>query len=173
MLDPPLCYQPFTNWLGLYPSVLPSIGSLSNNKVTGTKTSLKKWSRAASNLMALILSLSVRQMLAVFSGVEFYFRKKNQTRCLVFTFSTKCEIRHFHVVVVQWRQTNVRDARAELLFCRSKPLTLFCRSRWRRRRHCFSSLILFFVCPSVYRFAPPSSPLPFSQTPLDTLCYWL
>ena len=35
------------------------------------------------------------------------------------------QIRHFHVVVVQWRQRNVqkkRDARAELLFCSSKPI---------------------------------------------------
>ena len=104
--------------------------------------------------MALILSLSVRQMLAVFSGVEFYFRKRKQTRCLVFTFSTKREIRHFHVVVVQWRQRNVRDARAELLFCRSEPLTIFCRSRWRRRRLCLSSVI--FVCvPLCISICPP------------------
>ena len=35
-----------------------------------TKTSLKKWSRAASNLIVLIPSRSVRQILAIFSGVE-------------------------------------------------------------------------------------------------------
>ena len=109
--------------------------------------------------MALILSLSVRQMLAVFSGVEFYFRKRKQTRCLVFTFSTKREIRHFHVVVVQWRQRNVRDVRAELLFCRSKPLSLFYRSRWRRRRRCFSYLILFLCTPLYINLPHPPPPL--------------
>ena len=40
--------------------------------------------------------------------------------CLgLFTSPIKREIRHFHVVVVQWRQRNVqkkRDARAKLLF---------------------------------------------------------
>ena len=35
-------------------------------------------------------------------------RKEKQSRYLVFTFSTKCEIRHFRVVVVQWRQRNVQ-----------------------------------------------------------------
>ena len=43
----------------------------------------------------------------------------------MFTSSTKREITHFHVVVVQWRQGNVqkkRDARAELLFCQSEPI---------------------------------------------------
>ena len=38
---------------------------------TATKTSLKKWSRAASKFIALILSRSIRQMLTIFSGVEF------------------------------------------------------------------------------------------------------
>ena len=41
--------------------------------------------------------------------------------CLVFKASMKREIRHFHIVVVQRRQSNVqksaRDARAKLLFC--------------------------------------------------------
>ena len=60
--------------------------------------------------------------------------KERESCCLVSTYSTKCEIRYFHVVVAQWRQRNIRDARAELLICRSKPLTLFCRSHWRRRR---------------------------------------
>ena len=35
------------------------------------------------------------------------------------------EIRHFHVVVVQWRQRNVptkHNARAKLLYCLSKPI---------------------------------------------------
>ena len=38
--------------------------------------------------------------------------KEKESRCPVFTSSTKREIRHFHVAVVQQP-----DARAELLFC--------------------------------------------------------
>ena len=41
--------------------------------------------------------------------------------CLVFKASMKREIRHFHIVVVQRRQSNVqksaRDARVKSLFC--------------------------------------------------------
>ena len=42
----------------------------------------------------------------------------------MFASSTKREFRHFHVVVVQRRQINERDARAKLLFCQSKPIVL-------------------------------------------------
>ena len=52
--------------------------------------------------------------------------KGKESRCLVFTSSTKREIGQSHVVVVQRRQRKVhkvkRDARAELLFCQSKPI---------------------------------------------------
>ena len=41
-------------------------------------------------------------------------------------FSTKSEIRHFHVVVVHWQQRYVQKSMmhdgAELLFCQSKPI---------------------------------------------------
>ena len=59
-----------------------------------------------SNFIGLIPSRSIHQMLPVFSGVicceRLYqsSRKEKQCRCLVFTFSTKCEIRHFQVVVM-------------------------------------------------------------------------
>ena len=39
--------------------------------VTATKTSLKKWIRAASNFIALIPSRLIRQILANVFGVEF------------------------------------------------------------------------------------------------------
>ena len=53
------------------------------------------------NRIALILSRSIRQMLVIFSGVEFFktvskFRKRKR-KSLSFTSSTKHEIRHFHV----------------------------------------------------------------------------
>ena len=46
--------------------------------------------------------------------------KEKESCCLVFTFSTKRDIRHFHVIVSQRQLKNVkkkRDARAKLLFC--------------------------------------------------------
>ena len=53
--------------------------------------------------------------------------KGKESRCLVFTSSKKREIRQFHVVVfsVTARKcTKMRDARAELLFCQSKPIAV-------------------------------------------------
>ena len=50
----------------------------------------------------------------------------------MFTFFTKREIMHFHVVVVQWRQRNVRFAHLNLLLSN--------RSRWRRRRSLIGTL---------------------------------
>ena len=64
--------------------------------------------------------------------------KEKESRCLVFTSSTKRENRQFHVVVAQRRQRNVHDARAKLLLCRSNPI-VFCRSHCRRRRRWLSS----------------------------------
>lgn len=58
-----------------------------------------------------------------FSGDEFQktvskVKKRKRKSCLVFMSSTKCEIRNFCVVVLQWRQRNNKkgDARPILLF---------------------------------------------------------
>ena len=69
--------------------------------------------------------------------------KEKESRCLVFTSSTKREIRHFYDVVVQRRQRNVQKSVMHVQSCcfaNPNPL-LFCRSRWRRRRCCLSSLL--------------------------------
>ena len=118
---------------------------------TATKKSLKKGIRTASNFIALIPTRSIRQMLADFSGVEFIKvcieveeKKQTESRCIVFTSSTNRKIKHFHLVVVQRRQRNVqekRDASAKLLFCQSKPILRYCRSRCSHRRRCLSSLL--------------------------------
>ena len=55
--------------------------------------------------------------------------KEKQDCCFVLPSSTKREIRRFHIVVVQRRQTEKyhakkRDARAKLLFCEPKPIGL-------------------------------------------------
>ena len=61
----------------------------------------------------------------------------------MFTSSLKREIRHFHVVVVQKRETNVQkkcDARAKLLFCLLN-FSFFLPSRYRPRRLILKSLL--------------------------------
>ena len=97
---------------------------------------------------ALIPARVIRQMLANFSGFEFQrtvskFRKTK-------TKSSSC----VHVLQKTWNQgvprrsravtakkcTKKRGARAKLLFCQSKPIALFCRSRCRRRRLCLFKL---------------------------------
>ena len=62
-------------------------------------------------------------MLAIFSGFEFKktaseFRKRKRKSLLSsFTSSTKREIRHFHVVVVQRRQRNVQTSVMHVKSC--------------------------------------------------------
>ena len=61
----------------------------------------------------------------------------------MFPSSTNREIRHFHVVVVQWLQGNVQKSVMHVHWsCCFANLNLlfFCRYRWRRRRLCLSSL---------------------------------
>ena len=62
--------------------------------------------------------------------------KEKESRCLEFTSSTKQEIRHFHVVVVQWRQRNVQISLMHVQSCCfvNLNLSLFCRSRCPRSR---------------------------------------
>ena len=63
--------------------------------------------------------------------------------CLVFAFSTKREIRYFHVVVVQWWQRNIQKSVMHVHSCYFTSINklLFCRSCWRRRRRFVSSLL--------------------------------
>ena len=61
-------------------------------------------------------------MLQFFSRVESFetvskCRKRKQSRCLVFKSSTKHEIRHFHVKVVQRRQRNVQKSMMHVQSC--------------------------------------------------------
>ena len=68
--------------------------------------------------------------------------------CVVLS-STKREIWHFHVVIVQKRQRNVQQsvrARAKLLFCQSKPFS-FCPSRCRHCRSYLSFLNMTYHMP--------------------------
>ena len=97
----------------------------------------------ASNFIGLIPSCSVHQMLPIFSGVicceRLYqsWRKEKQSRCLVFSFSTKCEIRHFQVVVMYWRQRNVQKSVMHVQSC--------CFANDFMRTSCFFFAIVFDV----------------------------
>ena len=107
---------------------------------------------AASNFIALVPAHLFRQMLANVFGVDskrLYksSKKEKESCCLVFPSSTKCEIRHFHVVVVQHRLRNVQKSVMLLQSCCFVNLNqlLFCRSRCRcrrNRRRCLSFLLL-------------------------------
>ena len=118
--------------------------------------SLKKWSRAASKLIHRAYSISSGVLFNSSNVFDFFLElsskrlyrspgKEKASRCL-FASSTKREIRHFHVAVVQWRQRNEQRGvmHAKLLFCQSKRI-VFCRSRCCRRRCCLSILLLLTV----------------------------
>ena len=79
-----------------------------------------------------------------FKGLYRSSKKEKESRCLVLTFSIKREFRHFHVVVVvQWRKRNVQKSVMHVQSCcfANLYLLLFCRSRWRHRSRCLSSLM--------------------------------
>ena len=81
------------------------------------KTSLKKWSRSRcfKIFRAYCISFNssyVGNFLSSLISKRLYRsseKEKKEIRCLVFTSSTKREIRKFHVVNVQWRRRNVQS----------------------------------------------------------------
>ena len=111
------------------------------------KTSLKKLIRAASIFIGLIPSRSVRQMLANFSGVEFWRtvakvtnRKRKSLPCVhVLPAWNTALSRDSHAKTAKKCTKKKRDARVNLLFCLSN-LLLFCRSRCRLHPRCLSSV---------------------------------
>ena len=95
---------------------------------TATKTSLKKWSRAASTLsrlFRLVQFVKCWQFYLELNSKRLYrSSEKEESRCLVYTSSTKRSIRHFHVVVVQWRQRNVQKSVMHVQSCCFADLNL-------------------------------------------------
>ena len=90
-----------------------------------------------------VFNLSLRRFELYYSGVPFHTiclllgnssEVVSKGRYLVFTFSTKREIRHFHVLVEQWRQRNVQKSVMHVQSCyfANLNLLLFWRSRCRR-----------------------------------------
>ena len=112
----------------------------------GTKTSLKKSEVALlqtlSRLFHFFQFVKCLQLLLELNSKRLYHSsgKEKESRCLVFKSSTKREIRHFHVVVVQLQQRNVPKSVMHVQgFCFTNlNLLLFCCSGWSRRRRCFS-----------------------------------
>ena len=68
--------------------------------------------------------------------------KEKESCCLRFPSLTKPEIKHFHVVVVQWRQRNVQKSVMHVQNCcfANLNLLLFCRSDCYSRRRWLSSI---------------------------------
>ena len=124
---------------------------------TGTKTSLKKEEALLETLSRLFYLIQFAQCWQYFPEVNSkrLYRsseREEESRCLVFTCSTKREIRHFHavvvLVVVLWRQRNVQKSVMHVQSCcfaNLNPL-LLCRTRWRRRRRCLGSLLGILRC---------------------------
>ena len=100
------------------------------------KTLLKKWICAASNFIALIPSRLIRQMLANFVGVEFYWKdcikvQGEKKSCSRATTAKKCSKKRDAV-----QSRNVINLN----------LLVYCRSRW--RRHSVSSITFPCACSS-------------------------
>ena len=72
--------------------------------------------------------------------------KEKESCCLVFPSSTKHEIRHFYVVVVQRRLRNVQKSEMHV----RTYSCFFYRTRSPRRRRCLSSLISDHNCAHKY-----------------------
>ena len=117
---------------------------------TATKTSHEKWSHIFSVSIMIIPTRLLCQMQTNSSGAKFLSTiskliKRKKIMSLMFTFFTKREIRHFHVVVVQWRLRNVQKSVMHVQNCcfSNLSLLLFCFSHCRLYHHCWSSLLLW------------------------------
>ena len=93
-----------------------------------------------SRLFYLVQLVKCSQFFVEFNSKRLYRSsgKERGSPGLAFTFSTKRENRHFHVVIVQWRQRNVQESVMHVQSCCFANInrSLFWRSCWRRRRCC-------------------------------------
>ena len=95
--------------------------------------------------------------------------KKKGSHCLVFTSATKCEIRHFQVVVVQWRQRSEQKSgcMSKIIVLLIYYLLLFWPSHCCRHQHphyfWFAAIL---SCSHSLYFIPLSAPLHFHFLPV-------
>ena len=122
-------------------------GAQATTTATATKTSLKgevPLLQTLSRLFYLIQFVKSWNFFLALNSKRLYRSsgKEKESRCLVFTPSTKREIRTFHVVVVQWQRRNVQKSVMHVQNCcfANLNLLLLCRFRWGRCRCCSSSL---------------------------------
>ena len=97
------------------------------------------------NLIVLILSRSIRQMLAIFwrefqKSVSKLRKRKRKSLSWVHVLHKTW---NFHVEVMQWLQRNVQKSVMHVQSCcfADLNLLLFCLPRWRRCRRCLSPLL--------------------------------
>ena len=121
---------------------------------TATKTSLKKWFRADSNLIALIFppwysSSNVSKFL--WSRILDWLYLSSGKKKAFFTSSTKRENRHFHVVIVCWRQRNVQKRvlllNLMLFWGPSEGFQIWCLEKW-----IFTSIEGYWLVSTAYEF---------------------
>ena len=84
-------------------------------QLTATKTSHEKWIHIFSVSIMVISTCLLCQMQANSSGAEFLSTISSLIAC--FCPSQKVIIRHFHMVVVQWRQRNVQKSVMHMQSC--------------------------------------------------------
>ena len=101
--------------------------------------------QTSSRLFHIVQFVKCWQILVELNSKGLYrsYEKEKDRRCLVFKSSTKREIIQFRVVVLQRLQRNVQKSVMHGQSCcfANPNLLLFCRFRWRRRRHCSSFLL--------------------------------
>ena len=103
-------------------------------------------------IYALISTLLICPMWAIFQGVEFWRsvskftkRKRKSLSCVHVPSTWNWEVSRRIRAVMAKKCTKKRDARAKLLFV-NLNLQLFCRSRCCWRRYCLGSLVFYLQC---------------------------
>ena len=102
-----------------------------------------KFYRAHSNSFS---SSIVGKFFLELNSKRLYQSSGKESHCLVLTSSTKHEIRHFNVVVMQQRQRNAQKSMIHMQSCcfANLNLSLFCHSCCCCRCLCLSSIIFYF-----------------------------
>ena len=102
-------------------------GAYAKTTAMATKMSLKKWTRAALYRAHSISFTSTIILFArLYQSLKFRKRKRKSLSWACVHVLPKHEIWQFHVLraATANKSTKKRDARAKLLFCQSKPITL-------------------------------------------------
>ena len=102
------------NYLTSYPDI--TIGTSRSKGVTATRMSLKK-SLQRLFLPTYFVNCRLTLLKLNFKGPNSSSEREIKFLCRLFTSSIKCEIRHFHVVVVLKRERNVQKSVMHVQCC--------------------------------------------------------